>query len=225
MQGPDAALIVDGMAIPKSGEKSVGVASRWCGATGKVDNCQVTVNCTLARAGKQHNSDQVTWPLGARLYLPKKWTGEDDSGEDDSVYETDREREKYAQLSEEAGIPEKVSYQPKYEIATGLIEQAMAAGPDHACVVGDTGFGKYSPFREELRARDEPYVLEVETSEPVVVPERRPSLNQGQPRGEAAHGNIRPIPKRQMPKLPSSPDGRRDASKSKVAKSRMAGGK
>ncbi|WP_423816437.1 transposase [Salinibacter ruber] len=72
------------MAIPKSGEKSVGVASRWCGATGKVDNCQVTVNCTLARAGKQHNSDQVTWPLGARLYLPKKWTGENDSGEDDS---------------------------------------------------------------------------------------------------------------------------------------------
>ena len=178
-QGPDAALIVDGMAIPKSGEKSVGVARQWCGATGKVDNCQVTVNCTLARAGEQHNFDQVTWPLGARLYLPKKWTGEDDSGEDDSVYETDREREKYAQFSEEAGIPEEVSYQPKYEIAVDLIDQAMAAGPDHACVVGDTGFGKYSPFREELRARDKPYVLEVETSKFAVVPEETTVLEPG----------------------------------------------
>jgi len=178
-QGPDAALIVDGMGIPKSGEKSVGVARQWCGATGKVDNCQVTVNCTLAnctlaRAGEQHNSDQVTWPLGAKLYLPKKWTGEDDS-----VYETAREREKYAQLSEEAGIPEEVSYQPKYEIAMGLIDQAMAAGPEHACVVGDTGFGKYSPFREELRAREEPYVLEVETSKLAVVPEETTVLEPG----------------------------------------------
>jgi len=188
VQGPDAALIVDGMGIPKSGEKSVGVARQWCGATGKVDNCQVTVNCTLARAGEQHNSDQVTWPLGTRLYLPKKWTGEDDS-----VYETAREREKYAQLSEEAGIPEEVSYQPKYEIAVDLIDQAMAAGPDHACVVGDTGFGKYSPFREELRARDKPYVLEVETSKFVVVPAETTVLKpgstsgRGRPRKHPAH--------------------------------------
>ena len=53
-QGPDAALIVDGMAIPKLGEKSIGVARQWCGATGKVDNCQVTVNCTIARAGGEY---------------------------------------------------------------------------------------------------------------------------------------------------------------------------
>jgi SRSO17 transposase len=166
------------MAIPKSGEKSVGVARQWCGATGKVDNCQVTVNCTIARAGEQHNSDQVTWPLGTRLYLPKKWTGEDDS-----VYDTAREREKYARLSREAGIPEEVSYQPKYEIAVDLIEQAMAADPDHACVVGDTGFGKYPSFRKELRARNEPYVLEVETSKFVVVPEETTVLEPGSTSG------------------------------------------
>ncbi len=59
------------MGIPKSGEDSVGVARQWCGATGKVDNCQVTVNCTLARPGERQNADQLTWPLGMRLYLPK----------------------------------------------------------------------------------------------------------------------------------------------------------
>jgi SRSO17 transposase len=116
--------------------------------------------------------------LGARLYLPKKWTGEDDS-----VYETNREREKYAHLSEEAGIPEEVSYQPKYEIAVDLIDQAMTAGPEHACVVGDTGFGKYPAFRKKLRARNEPYVLEVETSKFVVVPEETTVLEPGSTSG------------------------------------------
>ena len=154
------------------------VAPHHCRATGKVDNCQVTVNCTLARAEEQHNSDQVTWPLGTRLYLPKKWTGEDDS-----VYETAREREKYAQLSKEAGIPEEVFYQPKYEIAVDLIDQAMAAGPDHACVVGDTGFGKYPAFRKKLRTRDKPYVLEVETSKFVVVPAETTVLKPGSTSG------------------------------------------
>lgn len=32
VQGPDAALIVDGMGIPKKGDHSVGVYQQWCGA-------------------------------------------------------------------------------------------------------------------------------------------------------------------------------------------------
>ena len=55
----------------------------------------------------------------------------------------------------------------------------MAADPDHACVVADTGFGKYPSFRKELRARNEPYVLEVETSKFVVVPEETTVFEQG----------------------------------------------
>ncbi len=62
VQGPDAALIVDGMAIPKSGEKSVGVARQWCGATGKVDNCQVTVNCApQGRGAAQFRSSHLAF--------------------------------------------------------------------------------------------------------------------------------------------------------------------
>lgn len=38
------------MAIPKSVEKSDGLARHWCGATGMEANCQVTDNCTLAKA-------------------------------------------------------------------------------------------------------------------------------------------------------------------------------
>ena len=59
----------------------------------------------------------------------------------------------------------------------------MAAGPDHACVVGDTGFGKYPAFRKKLRTRDKPYVLEVETSKFVVVPAETTVLEPGSTSG------------------------------------------
>jgi SRSO17 transposase len=92
IQGQEGALIVDGMGIPKSGGESVGVARQWCGATRKLDNCQVMVNCTLARPGERQNSDQLTWSLGMRLFLSEQWTGDDDAD-----YESPQERERYAQ--------------------------------------------------------------------------------------------------------------------------------
>jgi len=154
------------MGIPKSGDHSVGVGRQWCGATGKVDNCQVTVNCTLARPGERHNSAQVTWPLGMHLYLPKKWTGTDES-----VYDDAAEQEYYAQLREDAAIPEDVEHQPRYEIAAEMFEQIVATCPDHACLVGDTNYGKHRSFRSSLRDLDEPYVLGVEPTRFVVIPE------------------------------------------------------
>jgi hypothetical protein len=72
---PEAALIVDGMGIPKSADESVAVARQWCGATGKLDNYQVTVNYTPARPGERQNADQLIWPLGRRLFLSKKIQG------------------------------------------------------------------------------------------------------------------------------------------------------
>ncbi len=44
-------LIVDESGIPKCGDKSVGVARQYCGATGKIDNCQVAVYLAYASAG------------------------------------------------------------------------------------------------------------------------------------------------------------------------------
>lgn len=72
VEGPEATLIVDRNGIPKKGNHSVGVAQQWCGATGGIDNRQVTVNCTLARPSEGWNADYVTWSLGSRLYLAKK---------------------------------------------------------------------------------------------------------------------------------------------------------
>src|SRR4051794_36309859 len=40
---PEAVLVIDPSAFPKSGKDSCGVARQWCGRLGKVDNCQVGV--------------------------------------------------------------------------------------------------------------------------------------------------------------------------------------
>lgn len=46
-------LIVDESGFPKCGDKSVGVARQYCGATGKIDNCQMGVFLVYASAAGQ----------------------------------------------------------------------------------------------------------------------------------------------------------------------------
>jgi len=174
VNGPDAAIIVDGMGIPKQGHHSVGVGSQWCGATTSVDNCQVAINCTLARPGADRNADQRTWPLGSRLYLPKEWTGDDET-----VYDSQQQREQYAQRRADAAIPSDISHQPKYDIAADLIERALDTDIEHACVLGDANFGRRSSFRQRLRELGEPYVLALETGGLHMVAESAPVLEPG----------------------------------------------
>jgi len=162
------------MGIPKQGHHSVGVGSQWCGATTSVDNCQVTINCTLARPGADRNADQRTWPLGSHLYLPKEWTGEDEL-----VYDNQQEREQYAQRREDAAIPANIGHQPKYEIAGDLIERALETDIEHACVLGDANFGRRSSFRERLRELEESYVLAIEIEGLHVISESAPVLEPG----------------------------------------------
>lgn len=100
IQGQEAVLIVDGMGIPKTGQNSVGVARQWCGVTGNRNNCQVTVNCTLARSGERQNTDQRTWPLGMRLLLSETWADDDEAD-----YENQQERERYTQRRNDTAIP------------------------------------------------------------------------------------------------------------------------
>ena len=59
-------LIVDESAVPKCGDQSVGVARQYCGATGKIDNCQVGVYLAYASAHGHTLLDE-------RLYLTEDW--------------------------------------------------------------------------------------------------------------------------------------------------------
>src|SRR5437868_4079418 len=59
-------LIVDGCDFPKQGTHSVGVARQYCGALGKVANCQASVVACYASARGYTLVDR-------RLYLPAEW--------------------------------------------------------------------------------------------------------------------------------------------------------
>src|SRR5215211_4940882 len=59
-------LIIDGCDFPKQGNQSVGVARQWCGALGKVANCQASV---VACYASQHGFTLVD----RRLYMPERW--------------------------------------------------------------------------------------------------------------------------------------------------------
>jgi len=45
----------------------VGVQRQYCGALGKIGNCQVAVSSALIADGR-------TWPLACDLYIPLSWT-------------------------------------------------------------------------------------------------------------------------------------------------------
>jgi SRSO17 transposase len=94
------AWIIDDTGFPKKGEHSVGVARQYSGTLGKTGNCQIAVS--LHRTDARGSS-----PLGFRLYLPQEWT-------DDPA------------RCQAAGVPDEVGFQPNWQLAVELIDQALS---------------------------------------------------------------------------------------------------
>ena len=69
MGEPDGVLMVDESGYRKKGQDSAGVARQYCGALGKVDNCQVGV---FAASASRHGDALVD----TRLCLPDPWCSE-----------------------------------------------------------------------------------------------------------------------------------------------------
>src|SRR5437879_241042 len=108
--GSDAVLVIDDTAMPKKGERSVGVAAQYASALGKTANCQTLVSLTLARG-------EVPVMIALRLFLPESWTSD-------------------APRLKRAGVP--VEYRTprsKPEIALAEIDRAMAANVRFGCVL------------------------------------------------------------------------------------------
>jgi SRSO17 transposase len=131
---PQAVLILDPSAFPKTGTESCGVARQWCGRLGKQDNCQLGVFLAYAAPGGYA-------PLDRRLYLPKDWAA--DPGR-----------------REKAHVPAGVGFQESWRIAVDLLKRCRKDLP-HAWVTGDDEMGRPAEFRGWLRHNGERYVLDV----------------------------------------------------------------
>jgi SRSO17 transposase len=130
----DGVLVFDPSAFPKKGTESVGVQRQWCGRLGKIDNCQVGIYLAYVSRREQALVD-------CRLYLPKEWANRK------------RRRQK-------AGVPAAIRFRTRHELILAMLDERGPALP-HAWVSGDDELGRSSWFRQELRSRDECYLLAV----------------------------------------------------------------
>ena len=129
--------IIDDTACPKQGDKTPGVKRQWCNVRGKTDNCVVTVHLAYT-VGDFHCL------LDSELFLPEDWG-------------QDRDR------CRAAGIPDAMTYRPKWRIALELIDIAVANGVRFAWLTCDEDYGGKPGFLRGLAARSLRYVAEVPT--------------------------------------------------------------
>jgi SRSO17 transposase len=126
-------LVIDDTSFPKQGKHSVGVTRQYCGALGKIANCQVATTALLWAKGR-------AWMLGAALYLPKEWTRD-------------------AGRCARAHVPTPIHFQEKWRLALTLLRRARAAGLTFTAVLADAAYGDVTVFREALHRLDLPYAL------------------------------------------------------------------
>jgi SRSO17 transposase len=129
------AWVIDDTAFPKFGRYSVGVAPQYCGALGKVANCQVGVSVHAA-------TDQASCPIDWRLFLPEAW-------------DTDAERRR------KAHVPRGERHRPKWQLALELLDELVGWGLVPPVVLADAAYGEVGEFRVALEQRELAYVVQV----------------------------------------------------------------
>lgn len=141
----DSSLIIDEFGISKKGTMSVGVQRQWNGRLGKTDNCQVAVVGALsARAS--------ACPIDIRLFLPNSW-----------INDADR--------CSKAGIPkEECIARTKLDLATEIIDNAVAQGIDFKWVGFDAFYGRSKDFLADLDDKDLTFVGDVPVNLQVALP-------------------------------------------------------
>src|SRR4051812_40759968 len=153
------AWAIDDTGFPKQGKMSVGVARQYCGALGKVGNCQLGVSVSAVTA-------QASCPLDWRLFIPEAWD------EPDAFTQARRAG---------AHLPEDVHHQPRWQLALEMIDELRAWGLVAPVVLGDGAYGDITELRSGLAQRGLSYVLDVKAvtsaypeSVALATPERKP---------------------------------------------------
>jgi len=128
--------IIDESGHPKKGTKTACVYRQYCGASGKIDNCVMSVHLSYASFDGQFRT-----MIDSDLYLPEK--------------EWDAKRRR------EAGIPDSLVYRPKHHIALEQLRRALDNGVRFAWVTADEWYGEKPAFVQGLEELGLRFVLEI----------------------------------------------------------------
>jgi SRSO17 transposase len=101
---PDGTVIVDGSGFPKKGERSVGVQQQYCGALGKLANCQQGIFLVYA-SSRGHTF------LDRRLYIPQTWFDKAHAGK-----------------RKKCGLPEKLTFKTEPTLGLEMIKALKQSG-------------------------------------------------------------------------------------------------
>jgi SRSO17 transposase len=99
---PEGVVIFDESGFPKKGHDSVGVARQYCGALGKVENCQVGVFAAYA-------SPQGYALVDKRLFMPEPWF-----------------TEAYTRRRTKCQVPDDGGFQTKPQLAAAMLRELRA---------------------------------------------------------------------------------------------------
>ena len=152
---PDGTAILDGSGFPKKGEHSVGVQRQYCGALGKIANCQQGVFLAYA------SSHGHTF-LDRRLYIPKTWF--------DDAHATKRRK---------CGLPDKLVFKTEPTLGLEMVKALKQAGiVPFRWVNADEHYGMNPDFLDGVAELEKWYFAEVPVNT-MVWPEKVKILGAG----------------------------------------------
>lgn len=134
----EAIGVIDETSFAKKGDKTVGVQRQYCGSTGKLDNCVVTVHMSYVTRDISTLADQD-------LYLPEDWFADDE-------------------LRAEGQVPADLAFRTKWQIALDLLRRSRAEGLPLRWLTADEGYGQVPAFLEGAAQLGLLYVVEVPRS-------------------------------------------------------------
>ncbi len=123
----DAVILVDESGMPKQGQHSAAVAHQYCGALGKLANCQVGVYLGYA-------SRKGYTLLAGQLFVPEGWFADDQATVRDAV-----------------GIPADLTFKTKPELALDLVRDVLTRkGVPARWLAADALYGDSPAFRDAI---------------------------------------------------------------------------
>lgn len=129
--------IIDESGHPKKGTHTACVHRDYCGATGKIDNCVMSVHLCYASFDGSFRT-----MIDSDLYLPQSW-------------ESDKQRRR------KAAVPDEVIYRPKYDIALEQVRRSIDNGLALGWIIADEWYGEKPAFIAGLEELNQRFVLEI----------------------------------------------------------------